>query len=80
VNFSSALNNDKSVKSLKIDHNRRLRKKIRRQGALIMRNEAYLAYAAMTKDAAQRGIRAFYEAVNNEKGTAMEAVPAIFPV
>ena len=45
-----------------------------------MRNEAYLAYAAVTKDAAQRRIRAFYEAVNNEKGTAMEAVPAIFPV
>jgi len=28
-----------------------------------MRNEAYLSYAEMTKNAAQRGIRTFYEAV-----------------
>ena len=28
-----------------------------------MRNEAYFAYAAVTKDAAQRSIRIFYEAV-----------------
>jgi hypothetical protein len=28
------------------------------------RNEAYLWYAAMTKDAAQRSMRTFYEAVN----------------
>jgi len=41
----------------------RLRKKIRRQGAQVLRNEAYLSYAAVTKDAAQRSIRTFYEAV-----------------
>jgi hypothetical protein len=29
-------------------------------------------YAAGTRDAAQRSIRTFYDAVNNEKGTAME--------
>ncbi|HNS57024.1 MAG TPA: hypothetical protein PKO34_08215 [Smithellaceae bacterium] len=28
-----------------------------------MRNEAYLAYAAVTKDEAQRSIRPFYDAV-----------------
>ena len=28
-----------------------------------MRNEAYLAYAAMTNDEVQRSIRTFYEAV-----------------
>ena len=48
---------------MKFGHNRRLRKKIRRQGAPILRNEAYFSYAAVTKDAAQRSIRAFYEAV-----------------
>jgi hypothetical protein len=42
---------------------RRLRKKRRRQGAQILKNEAYLSYAAMTKDEAQRSIRTFYEAV-----------------
>ncbi len=54
---------DELVKSRKTGHIRRLRKKIRRQGAQIMRNEAYSSYAAMTKDAAQRSIRTFYEAV-----------------
>ena len=37
----------------------------RRQGARIMRKEAYLAYAAVTKDEAQRSIRPFYEVVIN---------------
>jgi hypothetical protein len=41
----------------------RLCKKLRRQGAQILRNEAYFMYAAMTKDAAQRSIRTFYEDV-----------------
>ena len=30
-----------------------------------MRNEAYLSYAAVTKDAAQRSIRTFYDAVKD---------------
>jgi len=51
---------------MKLIHNRRLRKKLRRQGAPILRTEAYLAYAAGTKGAAQRSIRAFYEAVKEE--------------
>jgi hypothetical protein len=45
-------------------------KKVRRQGAQILRNEAYLSYAAVTKDAAQRSIRTFYEAINIETRTA----------
>lgn len=32
-----------------------------------MRNEAYLAYAAVTKDEAQRNIRSFYEAVGGNE-------------
>ena len=36
---------------------------VRRQGAQILRSEAYLSYAATTKDAAQRGMRTFYEVV-----------------
>ena len=37
----------------------------RRQGARILRNEAYYcSYAAMTTDTAQHSIRTFYEAVN----------------
>ncbi len=35
----------------------------RRQGARIMRREGYLAYAAVTKDEAQRSIRPFSEYV-----------------
>jgi hypothetical protein len=57
--------NHEFVKSLKMSRNRRLRKKVRRQGAQILRNEAYLAYAAMTKDVAQRSIRTFYVVVIN---------------
>ena len=34
-----------------------------RQGVQIRTNEAYLPYAAMTEDAAQRSIRTFYEYV-----------------
>ena len=37
--------------------------KVRRQGAQILRSEAYDQYAAMTKDVAQRSLRTFYEAV-----------------
>jgi hypothetical protein len=48
-----------SLKILKYGLKRRLRKKIRRQGAQILRNEAYLSYVAVTKDAAQRRIRIF---------------------
>ncbi len=55
---------DELVKSRKAGQIRRLRKKLRRQGARIMRNEAYLAYAAMTNDEVQRSIRTFYEAVS----------------
>ncbi|MEQ8180720.1 MAG: hypothetical protein ABRQ30_01400 [Smithellaceae bacterium] len=33
-----------------------------------MRNEAYLAYAAVTKDEAQHSIRLFYDAVITEEG------------
>jgi len=29
----------------------------------VLRNEAYFSYVAVTKDAAQRSIRTFYEAV-----------------
>jgi hypothetical protein len=59
-------NVDELVKSLKAGEIRRLRKKRRRQGARILRNEEYLAYAAMTNDEAQRTIRTFYEVVNDE--------------
>ena len=55
---------DELVKSRKINQIRRLCKKLRRQGAQIIRNEAYLAYAAMTNDEVQRSIRTFYEAVS----------------
>jgi len=34
------------------------------QGLRILRNEAYLQYAAMTKDEAERSSWTFYEAVN----------------
>ena len=57
---------DELVLSRKTGQNRRLRKKIRRQGAQIMRNAAYLPYAAVTKDEAQRSIRTFYEVVKDE--------------
>jgi hypothetical protein len=63
---------DELVKSQK-NGNRRLRKKLRRQGAQILRKEAYFSVRRNKpapgrrpgKDAAQRSIRAFYEAVND---------------
>jgi hypothetical protein len=36
------------------------------QGAQILRNEVYLRYAAVTKDAVQRRSWTFYEAINFE--------------
>ena len=39
-------------------------KKLQIQGAQILRNEVYLQYAAVTKDAAQRRSWTFYEAIN----------------
>jgi len=44
---------------------RRLRKKLQIQGTQILRNEAYLWYAAMTRDAAQRRSWTFYKTVND---------------
>ena len=44
---------------------RRQSKKLQIQGAQILRNEAYLWYAAVTKDAAERGSWTFYEAVKD---------------
>jgi len=71
-----SLNLDEPVKSRKFGYLRRLRKKIRGQGAQILRNEAYLSYAAVTKDAAQRSIRTFYEAVNLEG----EGIDNVIPI
>jgi hypothetical protein len=48
-------------------------KKVRRQGAQILRNEEYLWYAAVTKDAAQRSIRTFYEAIRITGGGSIHA-------
>ena len=44
-------------------------KKLQIQGSQILRNEEYLRYAAVTKDAAQRRSLTFYEAIilNPEK-------------
>jgi hypothetical protein len=42
---------------------RRQSKKLQIQGAQILRNEAYLLYAAVTKDAAERRSWTFCEAV-----------------
>ena len=39
-------------------------KKLHRQGARNLRNEAYLWYAAVTREEGERSIWAFYEAVN----------------
>jgi len=39
-------------------------KKLQIQSAQILRNEAYLRYAAVTKDAAERRSWTFYEVVN----------------
>jgi hypothetical protein len=50
-------------KKSKIIQIRRLYKKLRRQGAQIMRSERTFTYASMKKDAVQRSIRTFYEAV-----------------
>jgi hypothetical protein len=49
---------------------RRRSKKLQIQGAQTLRNEAYLWYAAVTKDAAQRRSWTFYEAV---KKTGLQA-------
>jgi len=38
-------------------------KKLQMQGAQILRNEAYVWYAAVTRDAAQRRSWTFYEAI-----------------
>jgi len=38
-------------------------KKLQIQGAQILRNEAYLRYAAVTKDAAERRSWTFYKAI-----------------
>ena len=40
------------------------KKKVQDQGERILRIEAYIRYAAMTKDEAQRRYWAFYEAIN----------------
>ena len=40
------------------------KKKVQDQGERILRIEAYIRYAAMTKDEAQRRYGTFYEAVN----------------
>ena len=40
------------------------KKKVQDQGEQILRIEAYLSYAAMTKDEAQRRYWTFYEAIN----------------
>ena len=58
---------DGLVKSRKINNFQMTSLKGRRQGARITRNEAYLTYAAVTRDEAQRSIRPFYEVVT--KGT-----------
>jgi len=44
-------------------------KKLQIQGAQILRNEAYLQYAAVTKDAAQRRSWTFYEAIIHDQST-----------
>ncbi|MAF33623.1 MAG: hypothetical protein CL941_06680 [Desulfobacter sp.] len=43
---------------------RRQSKKLQIQGAQILKNEAYLQYAAMAKDTTQHRSWTFYEAVN----------------
>ena len=40
-------------------------KKLQIQGVQILRNEAYLSYAAVMKDAAQRRSWTFYEAIKD---------------
>ena len=42
-------------------------KKLQMQGAQFLRSEAYLAYAATTKDAVQRRRWTFYEAIMIDK-------------
>ena len=59
MTFYETIKLDSLVKS----RTRRQSKKIQIQGAQILRNEAYLQYAAMTKDAAQHRSWTFYEAV-----------------
>jgi len=43
------------------------RKKLQIQGAQILRNEAYLQYAAVTKGAEQRRSWTFYEAIKDHR-------------
>jgi len=45
------------------------RKKLQIQGAQILRNEAYLQYAAVTKDAAQRSPSALLRAMSLSNGS-----------
>jgi len=40
-------------------------KKLQRQGAKILNNEAYLRYAAVARDAAQRSNLTFYKAIKD---------------
>ncbi|MBA4423685.1 MAG: hypothetical protein C0390_11420 [Syntrophus sp. (in: bacteria)] len=47
-------------------HLGRLRKKLQRQGARLLRNEAYSLYAAVTREEAQRSIWAFCGAANGQ--------------
>ncbi len=72
-------NCDELVKSHKIKNFRRPCKKLQRQGAQIPRNETYLSYVAVTKDAAQRSIWTFYGGGNRGIGM-IEVVIAIFLV
>jgi hypothetical protein len=44
----------------------RLRKKLQRQGARLLRNEAYSLYAAVTREEAQRSIWAFSGAADGQ--------------
>jgi len=53
------------------------KKKVQDQGERILRIEAYIRYAAMTKDEAQRRYGAFYEAI---KGLYLETVKRWYQV
>jgi len=64
--FYEAVRNDELVRSQNNAFFERQRKKLHRQGARIPRNEAYLWYAAVTREEGERSIWAFYEAVRNE--------------
>jgi hypothetical protein len=51
-------------------------KKLQIQGAQILRNEAYLQYAAVTKDVAQHRSWTFYEAINIQASAAEKRCPS----